>query len=567
LHTCAVKLDGGLWCWGGGASGQLGLGSNTNQVSPTQVGAATWTTVSAGMAYTCGVQSAGTLWCWGANEHSQLGNGGTTGRRSPVRIAGQSLVSIATDATHTCGRHQDGTLWCWGDNANGELGDGTTGNAQKLPKQTVGALCGKVPICGNGGDPEQGEECDDGNNTNGDGCSFDCRNERCFGVVCNGSDQCHGVCNPATGECTDEQKPDGTDCSDDNACTQTDKCLNGACIGANEVQCPGPSNPTCYGPGVCDPKDGTCSNPPIENVQCSITLRMDGTVAKGDTEGNLTAIFGYDSTGTKPIHPGVNRITIDGTDVTSQVRPPTYLLPNKHPGAMLVTFAPGQTVKWTVDTKEITASGTTPTRQAVPDGNGTKVDIGGGVSIPIVPNTQPYSEKPEKITAKTPPSVGAAFNGVLSGELTVSPTGAAVYTLPIAIPPGIGGAAPNLNLVYNSQGLDGIAGQGWSLTGLSIIHRCPKTRMQDGYAKPIEMDSSGIDETDGDGVCLDGKRLFIAKKDGQRTYFETEFTEFSSISYYKPDGFQVITKAGEIRDYLLPGELIAEEGGRAGTAS
>src|SRR6185295_4943180 len=97
------------------------------------------------------------------------------------------------------------------------------------------------------------------------------------------------------------------------------------------------------------------------------------------------------------------------------------------------------------------------------------------------------------------------------GQLSVSPSGAATYTVPISIPPGIAGMAPNLALGYSSQGSDGIAGQGWSLGGLSVISRCPRTRQQDGYGRPVTLDSlTPSDNADGksDGICLDGKKLF-----------------------------------------------------------
>ncbi|MCS6799370.1 MAG: RCC1 domain-containing protein, partial [Myxococcota bacterium] len=30
-HTCAVRTDGSLWCWGGNSNGQLGLGDTMNR--------------------------------------------------------------------------------------------------------------------------------------------------------------------------------------------------------------------------------------------------------------------------------------------------------------------------------------------------------------------------------------------------------------------------------------------------------------------------------------------------------------------------------------------------------
>ena len=131
LHTCAVKTDGSLWCWGSNYFGQLGDGTSTDRTTPVQVTALgnSVAAVSAGNRHTCAVKTDGTLWCWGDNSHGQLGNGTTTGSNVPVQ-AGQGTIGslgaqVSAGFSHTCARLTSATAWCWGDNSLGQLGDGT----------------------------------------------------------------------------------------------------------------------------------------------------------------------------------------------------------------------------------------------------------------------------------------------------------------------------------------------------------------------------------------------------------------------------------------------------------
>lgn len=128
-HTCAVRQDGTLWCWGRSLDGQVGVGDLGSAFSePQRVGTATdWAAVAAGGAHTCAVRADGTLWCWGDNLEGQLGLGtlgeGTDGGE-PARVEG-SWRSVVTGDGHTCAIDTDGALHCWGANRWGELGIGT----------------------------------------------------------------------------------------------------------------------------------------------------------------------------------------------------------------------------------------------------------------------------------------------------------------------------------------------------------------------------------------------------------------------------------------------------------
>src|SRR5574340_557976 len=96
----------------------------------------------------------------------------------------------------------------------------------------------------------------------------------------------------------------------------------------------------------------------------------------------------------------------------------------------------------------------------------------------------------------------AASPMTTSGQFAVSETGAATYTIPIQVPPGVAGIEPKLALTYNSQAGNGLLGVGWSLSGLSVITRCPRTLAQDGVREGINYDAN-------DRYCLDGQRLIV----------------------------------------------------------
>ncbi len=126
LHTCGVRVDGSLWCWGKGDYGQLGLGDTSNRTTPEQVGSDTdWKSVSVGSPHTCGVRVDNTLWCWGKGEYGQLGLGDELDRTTPERVGGdKDWESVSAGIMHTCGVRVDGSLWCWGKGEDGRLGLG-----------------------------------------------------------------------------------------------------------------------------------------------------------------------------------------------------------------------------------------------------------------------------------------------------------------------------------------------------------------------------------------------------------------------------------------------------------
>jgi alpha-tubulin suppressor-like RCC1 family protein len=173
-HTCAITAAQALYCWGANDQGQLGLplDAGTTIASPTQIGSATWTSVSVDYSSSCGTRTDGTAWCWGNGNPTmtQVGsattwtnlsvnsgragvNGGgvytwsTTG--SPTQVGSATdWKNVMNGIFFYCATKTDGTLDCWGNNGNGVLGDGTT-TAHAAPAQVGSATNWSYTATGN----------------------------------------------------------------------------------------------------------------------------------------------------------------------------------------------------------------------------------------------------------------------------------------------------------------------------------------------------------------------------------------------------------------------------------
>ena len=144
---------------------------------------------------------------------------------------------------------------------------------------------------------------------------------------------------------------------------------------------------------------------------------------------------------------------------------------------------------------------------------------------------------------------GALTVGRTAGEASVTTTGAARYTVPLTLPPGTNGLAPDLAIAYDSRGRYGLLGAGFHLSGLSSIDRCPATLAQDGRPGTVSLDWT-------DRYCLDGQRLqLVAGTHGAAgSQYQTELESFVRVTAIGnagagPASFRVERRDGRIYEY------------------
>ena len=161
-HTCALKSDGTVYCWGEGITGQLGnnissidhpiavVGVDTNNDGNGEGSLSGIVQISSGYGHTCALKWDGTMYCWGHGNDGQLGNNGVTNKGHPVAVVGTDtdsdgngdgflgdIVQIDAGISYTCALKSDGTMYCWGRGNKGQLGHNST-DSKGYPVAVVG---------------------------------------------------------------------------------------------------------------------------------------------------------------------------------------------------------------------------------------------------------------------------------------------------------------------------------------------------------------------------------------------------------------------------------------------
>jgi alpha-tubulin suppressor-like RCC1 family protein len=146
--TCALRTDGAsggiLTCWGGNASGELGILPLEDFASqpprqwrgqpralairgepadddPSTPPLVRFRAIDGGLAHFCAIDVGGDLWCWGSNARGQLGIEGEPGEPAaePSDLAFGGATEVDAGLAHTC--VLAGEPFCWGDNVDGQV--------------------------------------------------------------------------------------------------------------------------------------------------------------------------------------------------------------------------------------------------------------------------------------------------------------------------------------------------------------------------------------------------------------------------------------------------------------
>jgi len=130
MHTCALVSSQEVACWGDNTSGQLGApAAVAHSLIPRHVDGlpARIVEVAAAGFNTCALSVDGNLFCWGRNLYGEVGDG-TGGVGQERRVPSFTLAGVRRvfpGLTHFCAELEVGPIVCWGRNDYGQLGDGT----------------------------------------------------------------------------------------------------------------------------------------------------------------------------------------------------------------------------------------------------------------------------------------------------------------------------------------------------------------------------------------------------------------------------------------------------------
>ena len=133
-NSCAVRTGGRTECWGSGGAGASGhphYAQSSVAAALQGAGSTGFGQISAGNAHTCQVRRDGALACWGSDANGQA--------MPPAELSGL----VANGEIHSCAIIADGTVRCWGADQAGAFGSPAPGDTfRRLALGPQGIACG-----------------------------------------------------------------------------------------------------------------------------------------------------------------------------------------------------------------------------------------------------------------------------------------------------------------------------------------------------------------------------------------------------------------------------------------
>ena len=139
-HSLAYTEDSRVFTWGNNSSGQLGNGTNINELVPFEItnqfmfdSEDKVTAISSGGNFSILLTEFGRVFTWGDNDSGGLGNGTIIENNYPIDITNQfslnpdeTIIDVSAGASWAIAVTSTGRIFGWGENSAGELGDSTT---------------------------------------------------------------------------------------------------------------------------------------------------------------------------------------------------------------------------------------------------------------------------------------------------------------------------------------------------------------------------------------------------------------------------------------------------------
>ena len=135
-HVIALKNNGTIWSWGSNIYGEAGTASGGfYNASRTKIGSATdWLKIDAGASFNLALKNDGTLWSWGLGSNGSLGLGANSNQYVPAQVGtGTAWSLLAAGFEHSM--VLNATLNVFGSNSWGCFGTANLNNSN-IPLST-----------------------------------------------------------------------------------------------------------------------------------------------------------------------------------------------------------------------------------------------------------------------------------------------------------------------------------------------------------------------------------------------------------------------------------------------